>query len=328
MKIFSTYIKEYMFQPNERLFDTEAIMFLKDFQVISDSTIYAIVRTPKIEYKLETFISVGNYCFKGEIKVGNESHTIMINVPKTWYEVEKSDLSIKLRTKHKSISHFIDYEMSKYHNPEFPSMSNQEKYMYLAKVDLDKSDAKNLSILCPIATALNGGEAASTTLPLYQTINMFDIDCIESLDVCYIGKSTSSTFERLKKHEKWGPILSDSKAREGFDYLAYFFVIDEAEIIRKNFGMLESFSRKRNKVEAGAIVQLCEASLINYFKPEFNKDIKNADLSKNKLVKFYLKEKGYSKIVTEVELDGVLGRLSTAERKQRSRHEFTLDLSI
>lgn len=81
-------------------------------------------------------------------------------------------------------------------------------------------------------------------------------------------------------HEKWGPILS-SKSN---DYFAYFFVIDEASISNGN----NLIVRTGSELPKGAITSISEATLINYFKPDVNKEFVNTDITKIKVVQDWL----------------------------------------
>ncbi|CCO60366.1 hypothetical protein VIBNI_B0559 [Vibrio nigripulchritudo] len=325
-KIFNTYIKEYMFQPNDRLFNSEKSKYIKGFQVINESSIYAIVKVPKANFIPGSFYVTKNYCAVGNIDVAGKVHEVMFNIAKYWFEGE-SDLSEKLHNDFGTIEKFIEAGMSRYTHKQFSNVSNQDKFMHLAEVDVEQSSIKNLYIKCPIATALNNGNKVYADIPIYQMIQKFDMECIDEVEICYIGKSTASTFSRLQKHEKWGPILSSEGDDNKYDFLAYFFVIDEAAIYRGNLGGVNLIYRDFSELPKGAITSLCEASLINYFKPEFNIEFTSSDLNNSKLFSKWLRKNGYTSVITEVELDGVLGKLSTKERPYQVRHVCDIEIN-
>ncbi|EKO3608556.1 hypothetical protein M3914_003354 [Vibrio metschnikovii] len=322
-KIFHTYIKTFRYHPFERLFDKSIKGFVKDSFTDENSTLYAIVRTKRVEFITESFYPISNYCVVGQVKCGEKVYSVMFNVAKTWYYSE-SDVSIRLKNRFKTFDEFTKHFMDQYGNPEKPEISNSDKYMSLASIDLEQSTSKSLFVDCPIARAMNTGKSMCAELPIYQVLNMFDVDCMESLDICYIGKSTASTFDRLRKHEKWGPIMAQKRDDE--DYLVYFFEIADNEISRDHNGLINYVRRDRNNLPKDALVRLCEASLINFYKPEFNDEYVDTELANSGLYHKWLKGNGYTKVVTEVELEGLLGRLGTNHRSFSTRQEITIDL--
>ncbi|EOV9409929.1 hypothetical protein ACN5W3_004377 [Vibrio parahaemolyticus] len=318
-KYFSTYVSQYMYQPHYRIFDDESMKILEESNVISQSTIYAIVKTPKVRFVPSSFSVTNNFCLKGKLVVNDRHHDVIFNMAKYWFNGE-SDLSVNLRSRFQTIEEFVDYALSGFRSIEGIHYSNSEKYCRLAIVNSDSSD-EQLNITCPIASGMNDGVPVEANLFVYQLINHYDIEVLDELEICYIGKSSKSTFDRLKKHEKWGPILS-SRYNEYYDYFAYFFVIDEASIYKLNSDGNDLMLRTGSGLPKGAITSICEATLINYFKPDFNKEFVNTDISTIKVVKDWLSTKGFNAILTEVELEGLMGRLGTKHKPYMLRHEF------
>ncbi|MBR7628976.1 hypothetical protein KAT72_08020 [Aeromonas popoffii] len=307
-RYFSSYIKKYMFQPHCRLFDADAVKLLKESQIISDACIYSIVRVAKANFIPESFYPTYNYCFRGEIEANGRVHEVVFNLAKYWFDGE-SDLSAILRSEFYTLGDFIRCGLSGYLSPTGISISNQEKFIGFSELILSESNDKVLKIKCPIISGINGREVKAE-LHLYQLINQFDMDLLSNLEICYIGKSNVSTFERLKNHEKWGPILS-SKNNEVYDYFAYFFVIDEAAIISRNFMGSNIHFRDSSDLPRGAITEICESTLINHFKPQFNHDFVNSDVKNIGVIKKWLINKGFDYVLTELELEGIMGRLET-----------------
>ncbi|TMO57124.1 hypothetical protein [Pseudoalteromonas phenolica] len=322
-KLFNSYIKKYQFQPYERLFDKSIKEYIKTDFTDNESKIYAIVETPKVKYIPESFYPIGNFSFVGDVVVDDIRHTIMINIAKTWFETE-SVLSQGLRNKFASLGDFTDYFMGLYGPPERPNLSSSEKYSNIAQVDLQKSTENILFISCPLAKAMNGGKDCHAELHIYQMINMFEIECLGNLEIVYIGKSISSTFERLRKHEKWGPILANQKGK--YDHLVYFLEIEDNELSNYLVDNVRFFKRDFNNLPEDPIVKLCEASLINFYKPKFNEDHKCSDLAKSELVTKWLTKNSYNQLVTEIELDGLLGRIGSPVQPYQVRHEVRLEL--
>ncbi|MFM5331736.1 hypothetical protein ACET9Z_04890 [Aeromonas veronii] len=307
-RYFSSYIKKYMFQPHNRLFDTNAVKLLKELQIISDACIYAIVRVTKASFIFESFYPTHNYCFRGWIEANGRLHEVVFNLAKYWFDGE-SDLSAILRSEFFTLENFIQCGLSEYSSPTGKSLSNQDKFICYSDLILSESNDKFLKIKCPIMSGINGREVKAE-LNLYQLINQFDMDLLGNLEICYIGKSNVSTFERLKNHEKWGPILS-SKNNEIYDYFAYFFVIDEAEIINRNIMGSNVYFRDASDLPRGAITEICESTLINHFKPDFNREFVNSDVKNIGVIKKWLVNKGFDYVLTELILEGIMGRLET-----------------
>lgn len=322
-KTFHTYIKKYQFHPFERLFDESIRDYIKTEYTEKTATIYAIVETDKISFLPETFKPIGNYCIQGTVISKDKKESVIFNIAKTWYFSE-SNLSKEFQTKFKTYENFLEFHMSQYHNPQYPNLSNAEKYRSLTEIDLEKSCEDVLFVKCPIASAGKGGRPTYAELHTFQTLNFFDAECIGDLDILYIGKSTSNTFDRLKSHEKWGPIMA--KRSEKKNYLVYFFEIDDHLLIENNFADLKMREQASNNIPKDAIVKLCEASLINHYKPRFNKDHTETLVEESEIVKKWLKSNDYNELFTEVELEGLMGRLCTESQPFNKRHAIQLTI--
>ncbi|MEC4728931.1 hypothetical protein HWQ46_25795 [Shewanella sp. D64] len=323
-KYFNTYVSQYMYQPHYRIFEEKNIKILEELEIISKSTIYAIVKTSKVKFIPSSFEMTTNYCVEGKLLVDGKQYNVIFNMAKYWFDGE-SDLSKGLKSRFKTINEFVDYALSDFIAIDGSNVSNSEKYRRLAQVKPDSTE-EQLNVRCPIASGMNNGEPVDANLFVYQLINHYDMDLLSKLEICYIGKSNRSTFKRLKNHEKWGPILS-SKHNEHFDYFAYFFVIDEATIYKLNANKNHLVLRTWSKLPNGVITSICEATLINYFKPDFNKEFVNTDILNVKVVKDWLVAKGFDAIMTEVELEGLMGQLGTKLKPYSGRHVFEISIT-
>lgn len=323
-KKFHTFIKKYQFHPFERIFDEDIQDVIKTTFTEKESTIYAIVETDKISFLPETFKSIGNYSIQGSMTIGGKLEHVVFNIAKTWYDSD-SQMSRKLQEKFKTYENFLNFHMSQYQDYKNPKLSNAEKYHSLVEVDLEKSDTNSLFVKCPIASAGNGGLPAYAQLFTFQTLNFFSAECISDLDILYIGKSTSNTFERLKNHEKWGPIMAGMSSEK--NYLVYFFEIENNLFFEEKLGGLNVRLQAENNLPKDAITKLCEASLINYYKPRFNKEHTASLIGDSEIVKKWLKKNDYTELITEVELDGLMGRLCTKSQPYKRRHAINIMLS-
>lgn len=323
-KTFHTYLKKYQFHPFERLFDKSIRSFIKTEYTERTSTIYAIVETDKVSFVPETFRADTNFCIVGSVKVGSTFHEVRLNMAKTWYDSE-SDLSLQLRAKFSSVEEFTNYFMSQYQDPKKPNLSSEHLYQQLVNVDLSNTNAEMLRVKCPLVNAMTRGKRAYTELHSFQTLNLLDIDCLGDLEILYLGKSTGSTFERLKKHEKWGPIMASRKQEKS--YIVYFFEINDTLLVQENFGRNLFLINGFNELPKDSIVRLCEASLINYYAPKYNDEYVGSNLKEVGLVNKWLKNNGYTELVTEIELDGVMGKLCTKNKPFQVRHEIKVTLS-
>ncbi|MNZ43371.1 hypothetical protein D3C78_609720 [compost metagenome] len=237
-KIFHTFLKKYQFHPFRRLFDESIRDYIKTEYTEKISTIYAITESNKASYIPETFEVGEDYCITGAVKIGDKRHTVTLNIARTWYDSE-SELSKNIRSKFKSRGQFTSYLMSHFISPANPSLTSSQKYKLKAEVDLEKSNNEILYIKCPLAIAMSGDEGACAELHIYQALNFCNSNCLEPLEIIYIGKSTASTFERLRKHEKWGPIMAGINHEK--DYFVYFFEIDENLLIKKTLVRMPYF---------------------------------------------------------------------------------------
>ena len=325
-RIYSVHIKEYMFLPFERLCDPVYKPLLNGVDAIRNATVYAIGKVPKVHINPESFTVIDNFCVRGDIEVNGKIHTIMFNMAKFWYEGE-SDISLKLQSNFKSLGDFTSYFMNKYQAQDGTEVPNHIKYQHLAKVNLEASDHTTLFINCPLAKAMNGFEDMKTEIPTYQLMQKFDIECFDSVDICYIGNSKGS-LKRLMKHEKWLEVLALSKKDPHSDYLVYFFTIDDDDVKQIKRPGLNVLHRDYTHLKTKAVAELCEAALVNYFKPVLNDKLKESELSDLKVVKNNLLGKGYTSLVAEVELEGLFGRLASDKRKYNKRHIAEFDLQM
>lgn len=324
IRTYNVHISRYMFLPFERLVDSFATDYLKDFAPIKESTVYAIGRVPKISFLPESFVFIDNYKVLGEISIAGKKTRIMFNMAKLWYE-DSTDYSLSLQREFKTIKLYTDEAMSRYKARNGDEVPNHIKYQHLASIDITASNETTLHLSCPLAAALDRSGNGNVEIPIYQLLQRFEIDCIDSVDICYIGKSVG-TLERLRKHEKWLEVLALTKQNPSYDYFAYFFTIDDDDIkrsVRSGIGLLH---RDYSGLPSDATAELCEAALINYFKPILNTNLINSDLSKLKAVKRNLRDKGYNNLVAEVELDGVMGRLSSSTVPYKKRHVIEYNL--
>ncbi|NVN83733.1 MULTISPECIES: hypothetical protein [Vibrio] len=325
-RIYNVYIKEYMFLPFERLCDPVFKHLLGGVDAINNATLYAIGKVPKAKIDLKSFTFIDNFCVRGDLEVAGKRHAIVFNMAKFWYEGE-SEISLKLQSDFKSLNEFTNYFMGKYKAYDGSEVPSHVKYQYLARVDLEASNDTTLFVNCPLVKAMYGFKDMETEIPTYQLMQKFDIECFESVDLCYIGKSKGS-LKRLMKHEKWLEVLALSKRNPQYDYLVYFFTIDDddiKQIKRTGFNILHRDYTQLNAVSAA---ELCEAALVNYFKPVLNDKLKDSELSGLKVVKNNLLEKGYTSLVAEVELEGLFGKLSTENRTYKKRHVAEFDLQM
>ena len=322
MKIFHAYIKKYQFQPFKRLFDDSIIDVVKTELADNISTIYAIAQIPRVSYILGSF-KINKKCKAvGNINIKNKILKIAIDIPATWYSAE-TEVGEYLRSVFPCIDDFIQHIMWQY----FRLIRQAERicpYKEVAKVDLTKSNNEDLYIDCPIAKSLANNPKEYTILPIYQIINFFDINCIDSIDLLYIGKSIKSPFKRLRKHEKWGYILANYDPN--YEYLVYFFEIEENKIIKTNFKDYILIERYKNELPENSIVTICEAALINFYKPTLNKEFVQSNLRDIELIRKWLLNNGYTKLVIEVQLEGVMGRLATPHKPYKPHQCIEISL--
>lgn len=311
-KTFHTYIKKYQFHPFELLFDDSVREYIKNEYTEKTSTLYAIVETDKTSFLPQTFTFDEKFCANGKIKVSDTEHDISLNISKSLYDSD-SELSQNLRKNFQTIDDFNNYCMQQYNNDEEKNLSSGELYKNLVKIDKKASSDKTLYSSCPLWNVLTNSTEHLAEYNIYQMINFFDYKVLNDLEILYIGKSTSSTFERLRKHEKWGPIMANKNPNK--DYFVYFFEIDESSLTHNQHENTSVLIKDNNNIKMDSIVKLCESSLINYYKPKYNKEHVDTILEETGYVKKALTSNGYTEMITEVYLEGPFGKISTPSRK-------------
>jgi len=110
------------------------------------------------------------------------------------------------------------------------------------------------------------------------------------------------------------------------DYFVYFFEIDENVVIQDKHGSSNILIRNSNDIKMDSIVKLCESSLINYYKPKYNKEHVDTILEETNYVKKELTSNGYSEMITEVYLEGPFGKISTQSKKFKKYTEIKISL--
>lgn len=303
-KYFQSYIKKYQILPKRSLYDDYAKNLITDFNR-HEATLYFIVKTKKVVFLPETFRAVENYCFVGNLEVAGKKHEIIFNAAKMHFE------NSEIREKFDSTEDFCNFSMDVFRFKDYPDLSNDEKYALISQVVLDESSPNQLVIDCPLTKRISGVGTKIVFTP-YQLIMMFDIDCLDKLEVLYVGKSNDDTWRRIYNHNKWGNIGENIFDDE--EAIVYFLQLDKSDVsVGEVEGGITLICRQESDVTIEDATLAIEAAMISYFIKEkkFNDHHVGKRVEEIKLIGEKLTNNGYTDLVVEIILEGFFGYLGT-----------------
>lgn len=318
-KAFHGYIDKYQFFTKTGIYDEHNKYRISEFNR-HKATLYFIVRTPKVKFLPKTFRIVSNYCIEGKLEINGKKTEIIFNAAKIWYKLKEA------QAKFDDIDDFTDHCMSQWGGPDLKGFTNSQKYAAASNIDTQKSDENYLRINCAIATSVSKGKQKEIIITPYQLINYFDMDCLEELEIIYIGKSNDDTWKRIYNHNKWG-IIEEFRDNQD-ELLVYFMSLDKSSVHRGNYGQVNINSRQESELKIEDATKVMEASMIIHFMNEKKYNIEHVgkDISKVKSVRDELIAKGYDKIIVEVSLDGLFGLLGSSSIPSAGYHKIEYEI--
>ncbi len=304
-KVFHGYINKYQFFPKFCIYDKFSQKRISEFNK-SEATLYLIVKTPKVKFLPESFHVTKNYCIKGFLQVKDRKIEIIFSAAKAWFD------SPNIKNRFRNIEEFTDFYMERWRFYDGRTVSNPEKYSLVTTINLEESNENYLRINCALGNSLADMKDGDLILTPYQLISFFEIDCLEDLEIIYIGKSNDDTWKRIYNHNKWGLIEEHREADE--DLLVYFMSLDKSSINQKNHDGLTMIIRDESELSVEDATNIMEAALIIYFVKDkkFNLQLVGADISAIETVRKVLLPAGYDRIFVEMDLDGPFGFLGSA----------------
>lgn len=206
-------------------------------------------------------------------------------------------------------------------------VKNQDEYLAKSKSSTDRpwigvslnSEAQNKK---NIALRLHtpDGRVSPLQFSVHSILSEFGINIGDYPRVLYIGKSEHLT-DRIYRHEKIQHALSTID--DDSDLYLYAFQFDTNKYTisyPENQPMLlkRDFVTDISAKDQLAIVEMC---LINYFKPELNRDYKECDIPVNDVYQKALKGR-YNKVILEVDHDGGFWNFGTEHISAKLRHQI------
>lgn len=303
-KILNTYIKAYQFFPKYAIYDEYEKERISNFNQ-HEATIYMIIKTPSVKFDVHSFRVIDDYMYRGDLLVAGKRHDVVFNAAKLHFK------HAKMQSQFECIKDFTDTVMSAWKLTETANLSPSEMYALASSIDFDASTQNKLVINCALGRVICGGQGGQIIVNPYQLINEFEMDCLENLEILYIGKSTDNTWRRVYNHNKWGLIEENRNQNE--DLIVYFMQLDESLIGHMYLGSIAILIRDFSGISIANVTKITEMALINHFIKEkkFNIDHVGSDILQSKVAKKELVQNGYTKLSVELSLDGLLGRLGT-----------------
>ena len=204
-----------------------------------------------------------------------------------------------------------------------PNLSNEKKYTAIAHVNTAKSSEERLVINCPLGVSLAKGKGGQIIVTPYQLIMFFDIDCLEELEIIYIGKSNDNLWRRIYNHNKWG-VIEEHRDQATEDLIVYFMQIEPSAVDIGFMNRAVFIQRQEANISIEDATLATEAVLISHFISEkrFNSNHVGLEIKDIQLIQTKLKSIGFSDICVEVDLDGLFGVLGTKKAGYKRSHRI------
>lgn len=326
-KIFSSYLKNFIFLRNEKLQD-EYITLLKDHNIVSNSNIYFVTKVKKIRF--DKNLSIGfNFNLKGNLFVGKTK--LPFNYPLINFYFSIPLLQEIFPTKFDLINYYYG---SNFKINFLNQLYMRYKFYKDFKINnvLSDSDGKNVYINSGLTKKITNEMDellifSENFLGLLDSENLISNQIFKG-DIIYIGKSKEIT-KRTSNHEKFSKFYSQLKDDE--ELLFYFLEFDDSNLSIEDYKLL-NFKIVSNleidEITKENRISLIEASLINYFKPILNNQEKNKELIKGNKVKEFLLKNGFTNIHIELITEGLLSKFGNSCISHSNSHDIKFDLNI
>lgn len=315
-KIFKTHLVNAFFITPEKLY-REFKPVIEKIDRFQDGRIYFIVKRPRSRFKN---VKVGCDCyiyFKYSSQgYFSKSHKIPIScilhgansINKDIYPTPES-LQHKLvyvRDENPSRRASDPYDNIIYVTPSRGQIERGNKVIEFKLLPSSRSEYKDQSIDIPLFS--------------YQFLRLTGHSQIKS-EVLYIGKANDFK-TRTDGHERIQQALAECADHE--EVYVYFFT-PKFSVLDSKYGYQSLTSVELDKMTEEQKVLVCEAGLINYFKPELNVDHKLSDITKSKTLRV-LKEHNYTHFVMNCMFDEDDYFFETACVKRSGEHKKNYSL--
>lgn len=188
-------------------------------------------------------------------------------------------------------------------------------------LDLPTSNAE----IIPLAFYTNQGLVSNGALASHAILQELRIDIGDFSKILYVGQSKKIQ-RRAVTHEKIQQALAERSSNA--DIYLYFFQFSENQFtVNHPINNIQLIQNSRPiDISHKGKTNLVEMALINYFKPIYNRNFVEADISSNQQVKTLLRANGYTKMVMEVIHDDVFWKFGSEMIAPATSHTIVYDL--
>lgn len=292
-KVFKSHLVDAFFITPEKLY-REFEPIIKKVDRFQNGRIYFIVKRPKSRFKKvklrkDCFIS---YRYEGQSFL-SRSHV----TPISELLFGSTAIDKEIHPSPEDLQRKIVYVKNS--DPIYRRSHPSENIIYITP-SKGKLSRKNKTIdikLLPSSRGKFEGQEIEITLFSHQLLRGTGDSHIEC-EICYIGKA-SDLKDRTDGHKYIQQ--AQAECEDGKEIYLYFFT-PKFEAI--DIGPNGRYSEPRDfaSISDEEKVLICEAGLINYFKPELNKDHKYSDITKSGTLK-KLRDNKYSHFVSHCMFD-------------------------
>lgn len=311
--IFNSYISNSLFFRPEQMYGENRKIF-EELPYIVSGNIYFLAERRKVRALPESI----KLSSDGRISVSfllENGKTVLSCFP---FAPTIIDSGLRFKQIYGDAVRLQKYIVSVQDNGEYQSKQQFVSSLPLIGVSLDR----NAQTKKNVALRLHTPDGLESSLPfsLHSILSTFDIDIGDFPRVLYIGKSEHLT-DRIYRHEKIQQALS--MIDDDSDLYLYAFQFDTTKYIRSYLSnevvvVYRDYVKDITDNDKLALVEMC---LINYFKPELNKDYKDCDITINPVFDSALRGR-YNRVVLEVDLGSGFWNFGTSHVSPSPRHQI------
>lgn len=312
-KVFKSHLVDAFFITPEKLY-REFESVIENVDRFKNGRIYFIVKRPRARFEKAKLLKDCTISYKYE---GQSFFSRSHNTP-------LSSLIFGSKAIDKSIYHSPEFLQSKlvYVKSTDPSFrkSNPEEHIIYVTPSVGSIDRKNKATnfkLLPSSLSLFEGQEINSTIFSHQLLRGTG-DSKVKCEISYIGKAND-----LKDRTEGHKYIQQGQAEctDNEEIYIYFFT-PKFEVIDIKLNGSYIVPKDFNGITDEEKVLICEAGLINYFKPGLNKDHKKSDITKSGTLK-KLRDNSYSHFVSHCMFDEEDYFFETDSVQSNGNHEKT-----
>ncbi|WP_146747596.1 hypothetical protein [Photorhabdus laumondii] len=275
-KIFKSHLVDAFFITPEKLY-REFRTIIEKVEQFKNGRIYFVVKRPRSRFKKVKLRKDGVISFKYEGQsIFSRSHASPISN----FLFGLKSIDKRIYPSPEVLQRKIAYVEDS--NPILRRSNPDENIIYItpSKGAIDRKN-KTLDIkLLPSSLSQFEGKQINVTLFSHQLLRETG-DSNVKCKICYIGKAND-----LKERTDGHKYIQQAQAECGDDEEVYvYFFTPKFDALNINANGTYSVPKDFHNITYEEKVLICEAGLINYFKPELNKYHKNSDITKSGTLK-------------------------------------------